>query len=67
MKTVDCRGLSCPEPIVQTKRAIGKEKKLTILVDNFAAKENVSRLGNALGFNVTVKEDGSDWSIIFKK
>ena len=67
MKTVDCRGLSCPEPIVQTKRAIGKEKELTILVDNVAVKENVSRLGNALGFNVTVKEDGSDWSIIFKK
>ena len=67
MKTVDCRGLSCPEPIVQTKRAIGKEKELTILVDNVVAKENVSRLGNALGFNVTVKEDGSDWSIIFKK
>ena len=67
MKTVDCRGLSCPEPIVQTKRAIGKEKELTILVDNVAAKETVSRLGNALGFNVTVKEDGSDWSIIFKK
>lgn len=67
MKTVDCRGLSCPEPIVRTKKAISNEKELTILVDNVAAKENVSRLGNALGFKVTIKEDGSDYSIIFKK
>lgn len=67
MKTVDCRGLSCPEPIVRTKKAISNEKELTILVDNVAAKENVSRLGSALGFNVTIKEDGSAYSIIFKK
>lgn len=67
MKTVDCRGLSCPEPIVRTKKAIGNEKELTILVDNVAAKENVSRLGSALGFKVTIKEDGSTYSIIFKK
>ena len=67
MKTVDCRGLSCPEPIVQTKRAIGGEKELTVIVDNVAAKENVSRLANALSYNVTVKEAGGEYTLIIKK
>lgn len=67
MKTIDCRGLSCPEPVVRTKRAINDEKELTVIVDNVAAKENVSRLANALSYKVTVKEDGGEYTLIIKK
>ncbi|MGN0905785.1 MAG: sulfurtransferase TusA family protein [Bullifex sp.] len=67
MKTIDCRGLSCPEPVVQTKRAIGGQKELAVIVDNVAARENVTRLGNALGYDVNVKSDGGEYTLTLKK
>ena len=46
MKRVDARGLSCPEPVIQTKNAMAsKEAEYEVLVDNVVAKENVSRFG----------------------
>ena len=43
MKRVDARGLSCPEPVIQTKNAMAsKEAEYEVLVDNVVAKENVS-------------------------
>ena len=45
MKTVDARGLSCPEPVIITKKALAsKDSSYEILVDNITAKENVTRL-----------------------
>ena len=67
MKTIDCRGLSCPEPVVQTKRSIGGQKELAVIVDNVAARENVTRLGNALGYDVNVKSDGGEYTLTLKK
>ncbi len=44
-KTVDARGLSCPQPVLMTLDEIkaGTETELLVLVDNDASKENVSR------------------------
>lgn len=60
MKTVDARGLACPAPVLLTKDAIEKEKalELTIIVDNEASRENVSRfLGSKnFAFSITEKE-----------
>lgn len=67
MKTIDCRGLSCPEPVVQTKRAIGGQKELAVIVDNVAARENVTRLGNALGYDVKVNADGGEYTLTLRK
>lgn len=67
MKTIDCRGLSCPEPVVRTKRAIGGQNELAVIVDNVAARENVTRLGNALGYDVVVKADGGEYTLTLKK
>lgn len=44
MKTVDARGLSCPELVIQTQNAMASEDAAyEVLVDNVVAKENVSR------------------------
>ncbi len=45
MINLDCRGLACPAPVLQTKEAIEKEHPsiIKITVDNEAAKQNVSR------------------------
>ncbi len=43
--TIDARGLSCPQPVLMTMDEIkkGTANKIIVLVDNEAAKENVSR------------------------
>jgi selenium metabolism protein YedF len=58
--TLDCRGLACPNPVIRTKELIdrGGVKQLTVLVDNPAAQENVSRLLQHAGFQVSVEPRG---------
>ena len=51
MKTIDARGLSCPEPVIRTKNALASgEKAYTVMVDNVTAKENVSRFALHQGY-----------------
>src|SRR4030042_3075990 len=59
-KTLDCRGLACPNPVIKTKELIdrGDVKQLTVLVDNPAAQENVSRFLRRAGFEVSVEPRG---------
>ncbi|MFZ5649851.1 MAG: sulfurtransferase TusA family protein [Bacillota bacterium] len=64
-KIVDARGLLCPEPVLRTKRAIDKMTGGTVkvIVDNNAAKENVTRLSENSGWSVTVTVEGSDYML----
>ena len=56
MKTIDARGLSCPEPVIRTKNALASgEKAYTVMVDNVTAKENVSRFALHQGYQVFCK------------
>lgn len=70
IKTVDARGLSCPQPAMLAQEALQKAAKGTIevLVDSSTARENVSRLAKNSGWDVTVKDqsDGS-YQIILRK
>lgn len=51
MKTIDVRGLSCPEPVIQTREAIQSgESAIQILVDSPTARENVVRFAEGQGF-----------------
>jgi len=55
MIIVDTRGLSCPEPVIKTKKALEKNDELIVIVDEGAPLENVRRFaGSQL---CTVKED----------
>ncbi len=57
---LDCRGLACPDPVLRTKEIIdrGNITRLSILVDNAAAMENVVRFLSTAGYAVgTSKED----------
>jgi selenium metabolism protein YedF len=48
MKLIDCRGLSCPEPVLRAKAALEQGGgPFEILVDNEASKENVLRFGQS--------------------
>ncbi len=54
MSEVDARGLSCPIPVVKTKKAMetSPEDTLTVLVDTETAKENVTRLASGRGYKI---------------
>ena len=51
MKTIDCRGLSCPEPVLRTRNALSEfpSEIMTVVVDNETARENVLRFARNKG------------------
>ncbi len=59
MKTVDCRGLACPQPVMETKKALdaSETKEIKVLVDNPTSRENVSRFASSQGYQVSVTEE----------
>jgi tRNA 2-thiouridine synthesizing protein A len=68
MLELDLTGLSCPEPVVRTKKALKENPQGVIsIVDNRAALENVSRFGRAMGYNVNAVESKDTWRIEIKK
>jgi selenium metabolism protein YedF len=60
MEELDCRGLACPAPVLQTKELLEKDhlEWIKVLVDNEAAKQNVSRFLESRNFAVTVEQKG---------
>ncbi len=54
--TIDARGLTCPQPVVLTKKALEEADEVTTIVDNETAKANVTRLAVSQGCQVSVEE-----------
>ncbi|MGI6235074.1 MAG: sulfurtransferase-like selenium metabolism protein YedF [Christensenellales bacterium] len=56
MNTIDARGLSCPQPVILTKKALAEAmgEELLVLVDNETAAWNVKNLGDRLGYSVVM-------------
>ncbi len=56
---LDCRGMACPNPVLQAKQVIdrGNVETLSVMVDNPAAKENVSRFLLRMGYEVSLSEE----------
>ena len=63
--TLDCRGLACPNPVIKTKELIdqGDVRQLTVLVDNPAAQENVSRFLQRAGYETKTEAQGDSFAI----
>ena len=62
---LDCRGLACPGPVLQSKEMIDKANPgtITVMVDNEAARQNVSRFLESQNFQTAVKQDGKDFHV----
>jgi len=62
--TLDTRGLSCPQPALQTSEAMQRMGKgsLEVLVDPGTAQDNVVRLAQRAGWSVT-EEPQADGSL----
>lgn len=58
---VDARGLSCPQPVVLTNKAIeAGADNLEVLVDNEVSKENVLRLAKRRRLWASLRQEGPD-------
>ncbi|NLB89554.1 MAG: sulfurtransferase-like selenium metabolism protein YedF [Syntrophomonadaceae bacterium] len=59
---VDARNLSCPEPVIMTKKAMDNNPDIDLItiVSEKVAQENVTKLATSQGYQVEVeeKEDG---------
>lgn len=68
MKTLDARGLSCPEPVIMIRKAMAsKEKRYEMIVDNQTSKENVTRYAEHQGYKVTVAEKDEEFVLVMCK
>jgi selenium metabolism protein YedF len=65
MKEIDCRGMACPAPVLQTKEILEKEgpEAITVTVDNEAARQNVTRFLESRNFSVSVETEGHDFHV----
>lgn len=58
MKQIDVRGLSCPQPVILTKKALEESPEgLEILVEDLTAKTNIERFVRLSGYQVESKEE----------
>jgi TusA-related sulfurtransferase len=62
MINIDTRGMSCPQPVLMTKKSISPSTaSVEVLVDNETALNNVTRFLKSAGFkNFDVHSDGED-------
>lgn len=65
---LDCTGLVCPRPVIQTKEALeqGGDLVLCVIVDNEAACDNVRRFAEGQGGRVTVERKESTWELLIQ-
>lgn len=59
MKVLDCRGLACPKPVIMAKKELENSEieEFEVIVDNEAAKINVSKFATSAGASFLVKEE----------
>ena len=65
MRIIDNRGLSCPEPVINTKRALEEQRNepLVCVVDNEVAQSNVVKLARNQGYRTEVRREGTAYYI----
>ena len=65
---VDARGLSCPEPVIRTRKAIDAgEFPIEVLVETVTSRENVRRMAQKVGCKVEIEETSDEFKILISK
>ena len=65
---VDTRGLSCPQPVLQAKKAIEADQfPIEVWVDTVASQENVRRMSEKAGLHVRVEQVGEEFKLVLEK
>lgn len=68
MGFIDARGLSCPEPVILTQKAMeSNASSYEVKVDCNTAKENVTRYAEGQGYQVSVEEADGEFTLHITK
>lgn len=66
--TVDARGLSCPQPVILSKKAIeAGQFPIEVLVDTVTSRENVRRMAEGAGCRVQVEQTGDEFKLTISR
>lgn len=62
---LDCRGMNCPAPVIHVRNALehGRVASVSVLVDNDAARQNVSRFLEHENYDVKYEANGEDFCV----
>ena len=62
---MDCRGLSCPQPLMRCKHLVDESNpdRITVLVDSESSRENVARYLTGQGYAVDVLAAEDHWRL----
>lgn len=65
---IDCCGLSCPLPVIRVKKVLqeGGVDELKVLVDSPAARDNVTRMAESMGWKITATETDKGFLLIIE-
>lgn len=68
-KIIDCKGLNCPSPVINTKKYFDSIESGTAvtIVDNEIAKNNVVKLAQKNGYYVKVEQEEQNYHINITK
>jgi selenium metabolism protein YedF len=68
-RKIDCRGLACPQPVLETKKALeaAGAEEIFVLVDNPSSRENVRRFAESQGHQVIISEEKGVFELKVKK
>jgi selenium metabolism protein YedF len=61
--TVDARGLACPQPVIQTRKAMQQVDQIVTMVDSETSVTNVSRMAEKEGWQVHVVPQSGEFRI----
>ncbi|WP_072585964.1 sulfurtransferase TusA family protein [Clostridium sporogenes] len=65
---IDARGISCPQPVLMTKKALANNKEgIDVIVDNMTARGNVERFMKNSGYKVIIEEKEDDFILSARK
>ena len=70
MEKLDCKGMACPLPVVNAKKALAAmgAGQLEVAVDNKTAVQNLQNLGKSLKIEAEAVERGeADFAVVFTK
>jgi selenium metabolism protein YedF len=59
VKELDCRKQGCPQPIIDTKKALeAGNDEIRVIVDSIVSRDNVRRFASSQGHKVEIKDAG---------
>ncbi len=66
---IDARGLSCPQPVVITKKKMDElgSGTIEITVDTATSRDNIERMARNQGWRVAIQESGENYILIISK